>query len=44
MSLPPKYATYNKVNTEECEAEVEKCLAKLRWEDRNSSTQNELPP
>ncbi len=43
LSLPPKYATYNKVNTEECEAEVEKCLAKLRWEDRNSSAQNELP-
>ena len=32
MSLPPKYALYGKINQKECEAEVEKSFAKLRWE------------
>ena len=44
LSLPPKFATYKEVEMEECEAEIEKCLAKLRWEDRRKrAEENELP-
>lgn len=31
LSLPPKFAVYEKINTVECEVEIEKGLAKLRW-------------
>ena len=34
LSLPPKFAVYDRVNTDECEAEIEKGLAKLRWTKR----------
>ena len=34
LSLPPKFAVYNRVNTTQCEAEIEKGLAKLRWTKR----------
>ena len=34
VNLPPKFAVYDRVNTDECEAEIEKCLAKLRWTKR----------
>ena len=34
LSLPPKFAVYNGVNTTQCEAEIEKGLAKLRWTKR----------
>ena len=32
LSLPPKFAVYEKVENERCQAEIEKSLAKLRWE------------
>ena len=34
LSLPPKFAVYDKVKEEPCEAEIEKMLAKLRWEEK----------
>ena len=46
LSLPPKYATYEKVELESCEAEIEKGLAKLRWEEKRKAVDeegNELP-
>ena len=46
LSLPPKFAVYNKVREEPCEAEIEKMLAKLRWEEKRKeidSDGNELP-
>ena len=46
LALPPKYAMYKKVNEEQCEAEIEKMLAKLRWEEKRKETDqegNELP-
>ena len=39
LSLPPKYAIYEKIDGKKCEAEIEKSLAKLRWE-MNSNTEN----
>jgi len=33
-SLPPKFAVYKGVNTTQCEAEIEKGMAKLRWTKR----------
>ena len=47
LELPPKYATYEKVKSESCEAEIEKALAKLRWEKKRNDVDNdgnELPP
>ena len=35
LSLPPKFATYNKVNEIDVEAQVEKSFAKLRWDIGN---------
>ena len=32
--MPPKFAVYDRVNTDECKAEIEKGLAKLRWTKR----------
>ena len=32
LSLPPKFAMYDKIEPKKCEAEVEKALTKLRWE------------
>ena len=32
--MPPKFAVYEKANTDECKAEIEKGLAKLRWTKR----------
>ena len=46
LELPPKYATYEKVESEPCEAEIEKALAKLRWERKRNDAEhegNELP-
>ena len=34
LSLPPKFAVCNGVNTTQCEAEIEKGLAKRRWTKR----------
>ena len=31
LSVPPKFAIYSKIDTTDCEAQVEKGLAKLRW-------------
>ena len=41
LALPPKYATYEIVESESCEAEIEKALAKLRWERKRSEVDNE---
>ena len=46
LALPPKFATYEKVKSERCEAEIEKSLAKLRWEEKKKNIDpdgNELP-
>ena len=45
LELPTKYATYEKVNRDPCEAEIEKSLAKLRWESKKDDDPrgNELP-
>ena len=44
LSLPPKYAVFEDVDEERCMAEVEKGLAKLRWEEKKKkSLENELP-
>ena len=46
LALPPKFATYEKVELEPCEAEIEKALAKLRWEEKKKNMDqegNELP-
>ena len=32
LSLPTKFATHSKVTEEECQAQIEKTMAKLRWE------------
>ena len=32
LTLPPKFSTFQKVDSVECSAQVEKSLAKLRWE------------
>ena len=37
LSLPPKYAMYEQVTLERCEAEIEKALAKLRWEKKEDT-------
>ena len=34
LSLPPKFALYEEVNIDRCEAEIEKGMAKLRWNRR----------
>ena len=47
LTLPPKFATYEKINEEQCEAQIEKALAKLRWEEKRNAVDpdgNELPP
>ena len=47
LALPPKYATYETINKEQCEAQIEKALAKLRWEEKRNAVDpdgNELPP
>ena len=31
LSLPPKFIVYSRVDVRQCEAEIEKGLAKLRW-------------
>ncbi len=31
LLLHPKYAVFDKVDAVDCEAEIEKCLAKVRW-------------
>lgn len=38
LSLPPKFAVYEKVDTVECEIEIEKGLAKLRWTKAKQGT------
>ena len=44
LSLPPKYAVYEKVDKEKCHAEIEKSLAKLRWERLGKKSEGtELP-
>ena len=45
LSLPPKYAIHSKINTTDCEAQVEKGLAKLRWsiQKRGREEQDEEP-
>ena len=45
LELPPKYATYEKVDKEHCQAEIEKSLAKTRWERKKDDDPrgNELP-
>ena len=37
LELPPKYAIHKKVDKEHCEAEIEKSLAKLRWEHKKEN-------
>ena len=32
LTLPPKFATYGKVIEGECKSQIEKAVAKLRWE------------
>ena len=47
LTLPPKFAMFEKINEETCEAEIEKMLAKLRWEEKKKQIDpegNELPP
>ena len=39
LSLPPKFVVYNRVDVQQCEAEIEKGLAKLRW---TKGKQNEV--
>ena len=34
LSLPPKFAMYEEIRAEKCEAEIEKGMAKLRWNRR----------
>ena len=41
LTLPPKYAIYEKIDGRKCAAEVEKSLAKLRWEIKPVNT-NEI--
>ena len=45
LSLPPKFAVYDKVIATACKAQVEKGLAKLRWtvkkEERNKQQQEQ---
>ena len=41
LSLPPKFATYDRVDQLRCEGEVEKGLAKLRWSKRRETTEKE---
>ena len=41
LALPPKYATYERVESESCEAEIEKTLAKLRWEEKRKEFEQE---
>ena len=36
-----KYAIYEKVQPESCEAQIEKAMAKLRWEKKRSGVDNE---
>ena len=45
LTLPPGYATYEMIKEEQCEAEIEKSMAKLRWESNKSVDQDgdELP-
>lgn len=38
LMLPPRFAVYSKINPDDCEAEVEKGLAKLRWSRRHRTT------
>ena len=32
LTLPPKFSIHRRVNEEECKAQIEKTMAKLRWE------------
>ncbi len=41
LSLPPKYAVYSKIDVIDCEAQVEKSLAKLRWSVQKRERQEE---
>ena len=41
LSLPPKYAVYEKIDQVDCIAEIEKGLTKLRWNQRNVERSNE---
>ena len=45
LSLPPKFGTYGKIEKEQSEAEIEKALAKLRWEHqrKENNDEHELP-
>ena len=36
LSLPPKFAVYSNIDIADCEAQVEKGLAKYRWSVRNN--------
>ena len=45
LSLPTKFTTYEKVEKEQTEAEIEKALAKVRWEDnRKRNNDSDEPP
>ena len=41
LNLPPKFAVYGKVDSLECEAEIEKGLAKLRWRKKRASSKGD---
>ena len=41
LSLLPKFAVYSNINIADCEAQVEKGLAKYRWSERNSEAQED---
>ena len=40
LSLPPKYAIFEKVDKIECMAEIEKGLTKMRWNQKSNEDKN----
>ena len=41
LSLPPKFATFDRIDKLRCEGEVEKGLAKLRWSRKREDSERE---
>ena len=41
LSLPPKFAVNSNIDIADCEAQVEKGLAKYRWSVRNNEAQED---
>ena len=40
INLPPKHTIYPKLVIEECEVDMEECLAKMRWGELKNSDEN----